>query len=102
MRVSSIGDPCTSDLKPWLTQQAKRIDAELKKLLPKKNARPATIHKAMHYSVFAGGKRIRPILCLAAAEACGGLTEDALIPASAVEALHTYSLVETRYSMKHF
>jgi len=82
-----------SELKEWLTQQATRVDKELKQLLPKQSARPATIHKAMHYSVFAGGKRLRPILCLAAAEACGGDTDSALIPASAVEVLHTYSLV---------
>jgi geranylgeranyl diphosphate synthase type II len=47
----------------------------------------------MRYSVFAGGKRLRPVLCLAAAEACGGQTADALAPACAVELMHTYSLV---------
>ena len=47
----------------------------------------------MRYSVFAGGKRLRPILCLAAAEACGGETENALAPACATEVMHTYSLV---------
>ena len=47
----------------------------------------------MRYPVFAGGKRLRPVLVLAAAEACGGRREDALLPACAVEALHTYSLV---------
>lgn len=82
-----------SDLKPWLKAQQKSIDAELKRLLPRENVRPATIHKAMRYSIFAGGKRIRPILCLAAAEACGGNPENALAPACAVEIMHTYSLV---------
>ena len=47
----------------------------------------------MRYSIFAGGKRLRPILCLAAAEACGGNTDDALAPACATELMHTYSLV---------
>ena len=47
----------------------------------------------MRYSVFAGGKRLRPILCKAAAEACGGATEDSLILGSAVECIHTYSLI---------
>ncbi len=55
--------------------------------------RPSTIHEAMRYSIFAGGKRLRPILTLAAAEACGGEPEAALPPACAVEIMHTYSLV---------
>lgn len=82
-----------SDLKPWLKAQQKLVDADLKRQLPRENVRPATIHKAMHYSIFAGGKRLRPILCLAAAEACGGKIENALSPACAVEIMHTYSLV---------
>ena len=82
-----------SDLKPWLKAQQKLVDADLKRQLPRENVRPATIHKAMHYSIFAGGKRLRPILCLVAAEACGGKIENALSPACAVEIMHTYSLV---------
>ncbi len=81
------------DLKPWLKQKQKEVDAALGRFLPRENTRPATIHKAMRYSVFAGGKRLRPILCLAAAEACGGKLEDALAPACATEVMHTYSLV---------
>src|SRR5205085_11091305 len=61
--------------------------------LPKATAKPPTIHRAMRYSLFAGGKRLRPILCLAAAEACGGRPDDALPVASAIECIHTYSLV---------
>lgn len=82
-----------SDLKSWLKAQQKLVDAELKRQLPRENVRPVTIHKAMRYSIFAGGKRLRPILCLAAAEACDGKTEHALTPACAVEIMHTYSLV---------
>ncbi len=82
-----------SDLKPWLKQQQKLVDTELKRQLPRENVRPTTIHKAMRYSIFAGGKRLRPILCLAATEACGGDTTDALAPACAVELMHNYSLV---------
>lgn len=82
-----------SDLKPWLKAQQKLVDAELKRQLPRESVRPQTIHKAMRYSVFAGGKRLRPILTLAAAEACGGEVENALLPACAVEVMHTYSLV---------
>jgi len=82
-----------SDLKSWLKAQQQIVDAELKRQLPRENVRPVTIHKAMRYSIFAGGKRLRPILCLAAAEACGGEIENALAPACAVEIMHTYSLV---------
>lgn len=81
------------DLKPWLKAKQKEVDQALGKFLPRQSASPQTIHKAMRYSVFAGGKRLRPILCLAAAEACGGESEDALAPACAVEVMHTYSLV---------
>jgi geranylgeranyl diphosphate synthase, type II len=77
----------------YLAARAKEVDAALDRYLPKKTAAPATIHAAMRYTVFAGGKRLRPILCLAAAEVCGGMTVNALLPACAVEVLHTYSLV---------
>lgn len=81
------------DLKPWLKIKQKEVDVALGRFLPRENAAPKTIHKAMRYSIFAGGKRLRPILCLAAAEACGGEVEDALAPACATEVMHTYSLV---------
>ncbi|PYJ17543.1 MAG: farnesyl-diphosphate synthase, partial [Verrucomicrobia bacterium] len=55
--------------------------------------KPPTLHKAMRYSLFAGGKRLRPILCLAAAEACRGKISNALPLACALECIHTYSLV---------
>jgi geranylgeranyl diphosphate synthase type II len=81
------------DLKTYLEAMAGETDAALERFLPKEKQRPSTIHAAMRYSVFAGGKRLRPILCIAAAEACGGSVEDALPPACAVELMHTYSLV---------
>ena len=81
------------NLKTYLTTRAKDVDAALDAFLPKAKERPATIHAAMRYSVFAGGKRLRPVLCLAAAEACGGEFSLALPPACAVELMHTYSLV---------
>ena len=77
----------------YLSETAKRVDRALDGFLPKEKIVPTTIHKAMRYSVFAGGKRLRPILCLAAAEACGGDIERAMPAACAVEVLHTYSLV---------
>jgi geranylgeranyl diphosphate synthase, type II len=81
------------DLQGYLRRQAAAVDGALRRLLPPAGAKPATIHRAMRYSIFAGGKRLRPALCLAAAEACGGRWEDALPLACAVECIHTYSLI---------
>ena len=81
------------DLPHYLAAHATAVDVAMDALLPKAEERPATIHAAMRYSVFAGGKRLRPVLCLAAAEACGGEISNALTPACAVELMHTYSLV---------
>ena len=81
------------NLKTYLATRAAEVDAAMDGFLPKAKERPATIHAAMRYSVFAGGKRLRPVLCLAAAEACGGEISNALAPACAVELMHTYSLV---------
>ena len=81
------------DLPHYLAAHTTAVDVAMDALLPKAEERPATIHAAMRYSIFAGGKRLRPVLCLAAAEACGGEISNALNPACAVELLHTYSLV---------
>ncbi|MEP6698840.1 MAG: polyprenyl synthetase family protein [Verrucomicrobiota bacterium] len=81
------------DLKRYLASSQTRIDRALQRFLPNESTRPATIHQAMRYSLFAGGKRLRPILCLAAADACGGKISGALPLACAVECIHTYSLV---------
>ena len=81
------------DLKRYLVARQKEVDRALDRFLPKASVPPTTIHKAMRYSLFAGGKRLRPILCLAAAEACGGNTTAALPHACAVECIHTYSLI---------
>jgi geranylgeranyl diphosphate synthase type II len=81
------------EIKTYLVSRQKLIERALDRYLPKANAKPATLHRAMRYSLFAGGKRLRPILCLAAAEACGGKIGNALPLACAVECIHTYSLV---------
>jgi geranylgeranyl diphosphate synthase type II len=81
------------ELKRYLVARQKEVDRALDRFLPKESTPPATIHKAMRYSLFAGGKRLRPILCLAAAEACGGTIAAALPLACALECIHTYSLV---------
>ncbi|MFM2179592.1 MAG: hypothetical protein RL015_3690 [Verrucomicrobiota bacterium] len=82
-----------SDLKSYLTERCAFTDSLLEQWIPTAETAPATIHKAMRHSVFAGGKRLRPILCMAAAEACGGSKEAAGPSACAVECLHTYSLI---------
>jgi len=81
------------DLEGYLAARTIAVDKALNRFLPPASAKPATIHRAMRYSIFAGGKRMRPALCLAAAEACGGKIDDALPLACAVECIHTYSLI---------
>ena len=85
--------PLAFDLQTYLESRTELINGALDRFLPKDTARPVTIHKSMRYSLFAGGKRMRPALCLAAAAACGGEEEDALPLACAVECIHTYSLI---------
>src|SRR6516225_10056480 len=81
------------DLNAFLASRTEAVNRALNKFLPSEKAKPATIHKAMRYSIFAGGKRMRPALCLAAAQACGGSEKDALPLACAIECIHTYSLI---------
>ena len=69
------------------------VDAALERLLPAESAQPSSIHKAMRYSVFAGGKRIRPILCLETARIFAADVTAAHYPACALEFIHTYSLI---------
>ena len=81
------------NLSQFLATRTRAVNRALDQFLPSEKTRPATIHKAMRYSLFAGGKRMRPALCLAAAQACGGREADALPLACAVECIHTYSLI---------
>jgi geranylgeranyl diphosphate synthase type II len=83
----------TFDLGRYVDGKCAAVNRALDAFLPKAAARPATIHKAMRYSLFAGGKRMRPVLTLAAAEACGGDDSNAMPLACAVECIHTYSLI---------
>lgn len=80
-------------LSHYLTEQTARVDAALERLLPSTATPPGTLHAAIRHSIFAGGKRLRPVLLLAACEACGGDAEQALPAACAVECIHTYSLI---------
>src|SRR5271170_822259 len=81
------------DSQGFLNSKTVAVNAVLDQFLPPPTAKPATIHKAMRYSLFAGGKRMRPALCLAAAAACGGSDAAAMPLACAVECIHTYSLI---------
>src|SRR5579859_1281268 len=81
------------ELQNFLITRTETVNRALDSFLPPEKTKPATIHKAMRYSIFAGGKRMRPALCLAAAQACGGSEKDALPLACAVECIHTYSLI---------
>src|SRR6266446_1041188 len=81
------------DLQAYLAEHTKAVNQALDRFLPSATTPPATIHRAMRYSLFAGGKRMRPALCLAAAAACGGEEAQAMPLACAVECIHTYSLV---------
>jgi len=81
-------------LKNYLAEQAHRVDAELDRLVPSEATPPEVIHKAMRYSLFAGGKRIRPILCISAANCiASGEPAGTLAVASSLEMIHTYSLI---------
>jgi len=80
------------ELKPYIKQKNQIIDAALEKVFQDSHS-SKTLVKAMKYSLMAGGKQIRPVLCLAACEAVGGVPEDALTAACALEMIHTYSLI---------
>jgi geranylgeranyl diphosphate synthase type II len=77
----------------YLAEAKKAVDECLDRLLPAESEEPRTIHKAMRYSTFAGGKRVRPILVLAAGESVGGNREVLLHLGCAIELIHTYSLI---------
>ncbi|HBA89190.1 MAG TPA: polyprenyl synthetase [Geobacter sp.] len=81
------------DLKDYLKQRCQLVDQALERFLPPGGELPASLHGSMRYSVFAGGKRVRPVLLLAACEAVGGTVKSALPAACAMEMIHTYSLI---------
>ncbi len=81
------------DLKAYLQERRELVNRALAAYLPAVRGPAFRVVQAMHYSLFAGGKRLRPILCLAAAEAAGGGQEEALPLACALEMIHTYSLI---------
>jgi geranylgeranyl diphosphate synthase type II len=81
------------DLKQYLETRRQMVERALEVSLPMQEGPEARVVEAMRYSLFAGGKRLRPILCLAAAEAVGGEIQAAMSAACALEMIHTYSLI---------
>ncbi|MBI3975290.1 MAG: polyprenyl synthetase family protein, partial [Armatimonadetes bacterium] len=80
-------------METYLARRTAQVEAALDALLPAEAAFPGVVHEAIRHSVFAGGKRLRPLLVIAAAEATGGAVEPVLPAACAVELIHTYSLI---------
>jgi geranylgeranyl diphosphate synthase type II len=81
------------DIKSYLAKKKDIVDKALEKAVPRATAFPTSVHEAMRYSLFAGGKRVRPILAIAAAEALGAKTAELLPIAGSLELIHTYSLI---------
>lgn len=81
------------NLKAYIAHHRARVDDALDALLPTAETPPANLHKAMRHSIFAGGKRLRPILCLVTAEGLGETGDTALPAACALEMLHTFTLI---------
>ncbi len=82
-----------NDFPSFLSALRPEVDEALDRLLPDAGTEPAEIHEAMRYSVFAGGKRVRPALVVLAGEAWGGSREDLLTGGAALEMVHTFSLI---------
>ena len=81
------------NLKEYLQRRGRLVDEALERWVPGQDEFPPQVHEAMRYSLFAGGKRLRPILTLASTEAVGGRIVDALPLACSLELIHTYSLI---------
>ena len=81
------------DIEEYLKEKKNLVEDALDRYLPRESEMPSSLHRSVRYSLMAGGKRIRPILCLASCEAVGGKAEDALQAACALEMIHTYSLI---------
>ncbi|MFQ5457257.1 MAG: polyprenyl synthetase family protein [Myxococcota bacterium] len=80
-------------LKAYLKSRAEQVNAFLDRYVPEESRTPESLHRAMRYSLFSGGKRVRPILAMAGAEAVGGSAKEVLGLAGALELIHTYTLI---------
>jgi geranylgeranyl diphosphate synthase, type II len=83
----------TDTIRQYLEERRVQVDAELERVLPPAGQYPTSIHQAMRYSVFAGGKRLRPILCLEGGRLLGGEEDSLMQVGCALELIHTYSLI---------
>ena len=83
----------TGTITDYLTRRAAEVNTWLECLVPSEDVEPRQLHKAMRYSLLAGGKRLRPALVLASGEAMGASTDDLMPAACAIEMIHTYSLI---------
>ena len=85
--------PTGLDIRQYLERKREEVDQYLQSVIPSAETMPTTLHESMRYSLFAGGKRVRPILAIAAAEAVGHAGKAVLPVASSLELIHTYSLI---------
>jgi geranylgeranyl diphosphate synthase type II len=88
-----MSDMAATSIQQYLEEQRALVDAELERVIPAGHEFPPSIHRAMRHSVFAGGKRLRPILCLETGRMLGADEASLLRPAAALELIHTYSLI---------
>ncbi len=98
MKISRTGvSSAKADVPPvirdYIEENKKRVDEALNKYLPGEDVFPRSIHKAMRYAVFSGGKRLRAILAIASSQSCGGNMGDVMPSACAIEIIHSYSLI---------
>lgn len=93
MNTTKAEEMLTFDLASYLTEASNLITEGFQRYLPSSTTFPQKLHEAMHYSLTAGGKRLRPALCFAGAEACGGGRREVLAIATALEIIHTFSLI---------
>lgn len=91
--MSASKNQTTVTVEEYLKQASLRVNAALEKYLPAESEAPVDLHKAVRYSMFAGGKRLRPALAMASFEACQGEGEGVLLAAAALEMTHTFSLI---------
>ena len=91
--MSASKNHTTVTVEDYLKQASLRVNAALEKYLPAESEAPVDLHKAVRYSMFAGGKRLRPALAMASFEACQGEGEAVLLAAAALEMTHTFSLI---------
>jgi geranylgeranyl diphosphate synthase type II len=91
--MSASKNQTTITVEEYLKQASLRVNVAMEKYLPAETEAPADLHKAVRYSIFAGGKRLRPALALASFEACQGEGDSVLLAAAALEMTHTFSLI---------